>query len=150
MGMPDHLTCLLRKLYAGQEETVRTGQGTMDWFKIGKGIHQSCILSPYLFNLYVEYIMLNAGLDESLTRIKIDGRNINNLRNAYYTTLLAKSEEELKRLLMRVKEDSAKTNLKFQIQKMNIMAYSPITSCQIEEAKQRQWQILFSWVPKSQ
>ena len=108
MEIPDHLTCLLRNLYAGQEATVRIGHGTTDWFKIGKGAHQSCILLPCLFNLYAEYIMRNAGLDEAQAGIKIAGRNINNLRYADDTTLMAESEEELKSLLMKVKEESEK------------------------------------------
>ena len=103
MGIPDHLTCLLRNLYAGQQATVRTGHGTTDWFQIGKGVHQACILSPYLFNLYAEYIMGNAGLDEAQAGIKIAGRNINNLTYADGTTLMAKSKEELKSLLIKVK-----------------------------------------------
>ena len=106
MGIPDYLTCLFRNLYAGQEATVRTGHGTIDWFHIGKGICQGCILSPCLFNLYAEYIMRNAGLEEAQTRIKIAGRNINNLRYADDIALMAKSEEELKSLLMKVKEES--------------------------------------------
>ena len=106
MGRPDHLTCLLRNLYAGQEATVRTGDGTIDWFQIGKGVHQDCILSPCLLNLYAEYIMRNTGLDESQAGIKIARRNINNLRYADDTTLMAESEEELKTLLMKVKEES--------------------------------------------
>ena len=104
MGIPDHLTCLLRNLYAGQEATVRTEHGTMDWFQIGKGVSQGCILSPCLFNLYAEYIMRNAGLEEAQAEIKIAGRNINNLRYADDTTLMAESEEDLKKLLMKVKE----------------------------------------------
>ena len=106
MGIPDHLTCLLGNLYAGQEETVRTGHGTTDRFQIGKGVCQGCILSPYLFNLYAEYIMRNAGLDEAQAGVKISRRNINNLRNTDDTTLMAESEEELKSLLMKVKEES--------------------------------------------
>ena len=106
MGIPDHLTCLLRNLYAGQEATVRTGHGTTNWFQIGKGVYQGCILSLCLFNLYAEYIMRNAGLEEAQAGIKIAGRNINNLRYADDTTLMAESEEELKRLLMKVKEES--------------------------------------------
>ena len=117
MGIPDHLTCLLRNLYAGQEATVRTGHGTMDWFQIGKGVHQGCILSPCLFNFYAEYIMRNARLDEAQAGIKIARRNINNLRHADDTTLMAESKEELKSLLMKVKEDSEKVGLKFNIQK---------------------------------
>ena len=108
MGIPDHLTCLLRNLYAGQEATVRTGHGPTDWFQIEKGVHQGCILSPCLFNLYAEYIMRNAGLDEAQARIKIAGRNINNLRYADDTTLMAENEEELKSLLIKVKEESEK------------------------------------------
>ena len=116
MGLPDHLTCLLRNLYAGQEVTVRTRHGITDWFQIGKGIHQGCILSPCLFILYAEYIMRNAGLEESQAGIKIAGRNINNLRYADDTTLMAESEEELESLLM--KEESEKVGLKLNIQKM--------------------------------
>ena len=105
MGIPDHLTCLLRNLYSGQETTVRTGHGTTDWFQIGKGVPQGCILSPCLFNFYAEYIMRNAGLEETQAGIKMPGRNINNLRYADDTTLMAESEEELKSLLMKVKEE---------------------------------------------
>ena len=112
MGMPDHLTCLLRNLYAGQEATVRTGHGTTDWFQIGKGVHQSCILSPCLFNFYAEYIMRNAGLEEAQAGIKIARKNINNHRYADDTTIMAESEEELKSLLMKVKEESEKVGLK--------------------------------------
>ena len=126
MGIPDHLTCLLRNQYAGQEETVRTGHGTTDWFQIGKGVCQGCILSPCLFNFYAEYIMRNAGLEEAQAGIKIARRNINNLRYANDTTLMAESEEELKSLLMRVKEESEKVGLKLNIQKMKIMASGPI------------------------
>ena len=108
MGIPDHLTCLLRNLYAGQEATVRPGHGTTDWFQIGKGVHQGCILSPCLFNLYAEYIMRYAGLEEAQAGIKVAGRNINNLRYADDTTLMAESEEELKSLLMKVKEETEK------------------------------------------
>ena len=125
-------TCLLRNLYAGQEATVRTGHGTTDWFQIGKGIHQGCILSPCLFNLYAEYIMRNAGLEEAQAGIKIAGRNINNLRYADDTTLMAESEEELKSLLMKVKEESEKVGLKLNIQKMKIMASGTITSWEID------------------
>ena len=124
MGMPDHLTCLLRNLYAGQEATVRTVHGTTDWFQIGKG----CILSPCLFNFYAEYIMRNAGLEEAQARIKIAGSNINNLRYADDTTLMAESEEELKSLLMKVKEESEKVGLRLNMQKTKIMASGPITS----------------------
>ena len=124
MGIPDHLTCLLRNLYAGQEATVRTEHGTMDWFQIGKGVHQGCILSPCLFNLYAEYVTQNAGLYEAQAGIKVAGRIINNLRYAD-TTLMAESEEELKSLLMKVKEESEKASLKLNIQKMKIMASVP-------------------------
>ena len=130
MEIPDHLTCLLRNLYAGQEATVRTGHGTTDWFQIGKEVHQDCILSPCLFNLYAEYIMRNAGLDEGQAGIKTAGRNINNLRYADDTTLMAEREEELKSLLM--KEESEKVGLKLNIQKTKIMASSPITSWEID------------------
>ena len=132
MGIPDHLTGLLRNLYAGQEATVRTGHGPTDWFPIGKGVHQGCILSPCLFNLYAEYIMRNAGLDEAQTGIKIAGRNISNLRYADDTTLMAESEEELKSFLMKVKEESEKVGLKLNIQKPKIMASDPITSWQVD------------------
>uniref|UniRef100_A0A8C0A9N7 Reverse transcriptase domain-containing protein n=1 Tax=Bos mutus grunniens TaxID=30521 RepID=A0A8C0A9N7_BOSMU len=132
MGIPDHLICLLRNLYAGQEATVRTGHGTTDWFQIGKGVRQGCILSPCLFNLYAEYIMRNAGLEEAQTGIKIARRNINNLRYADDTTLMAESEEELKSLLMKVKEESEKVGLKLNIQKTRIMASGPITSWEID------------------
>ena len=127
MGTPDHLICLLRNLYADQEATVRTGHGTTNWFQIGKGVHQGCILSPCLFNFYVEYIIQNAGLDEAQARIKIARRNINNLRYADDPTLMAESEE-LKSLLMKVKEVSKKAGLKLSIQKRRSMASSPITS----------------------
>ena len=125
MGIPDHLTCLLRYLYADQEATVRTGHGTTDWFQIGKGVCKGCILSPCLFNLYAEYIMRNAGLKETQVGIKIAGRNINNLRYTADTTLMAESEEELKSLLMKVKEESEKVGLKLSIQKSKIMASGP-------------------------
>ena len=131
MGIPDHLTCLLRNLYAGQEATDRPERGT-DWFQIGKGVCQGCILSPCLFNLFAEYIMRNAGLDETQAGIKIAGRNINNLRYADDTTLMAESEEELKTLLMKVKEESEKVGLKLNIQKTKIKASGPITSWQID------------------
>uniref|UniRef100_A0AC11EEG1 Uncharacterized protein n=2 Tax=Ovis aries TaxID=9940 RepID=A0AC11EEG1_SHEEP len=130
MGIPDHLTSLLRSLYAGQEATVRTGHGTTDWFQIGKGVRQGCILSPYLFNSYAKYIMRNTGLEEAQAGIKIAGRNINNLRYADDTTLIAESEEELKSLLMKVKEESEKVGLKLNIQETKIMASGPITSWQ--------------------
>ena len=131
MGIPDHLTCLLRNPYADEEATVRTLHGTTDWFQIRKGVHQGCILSPCLFNLYAEYIMRNARLDEAQAGIKIAGRNINNLRYADDTTLMAESEEELKSLLVKVKEESEKAGLKLNIQKMKIMASGPITSWQM-------------------
>ena len=132
MGIPNPLTCLLRNLYAGQEATVRTGHGTTDWFQIGKGVHQGCILSPCFFNFYAEYIMRNAGLEEAQAGIKIAGRNINNLRYADDTPLMAESEEELKSLLIKVKEKSEKVGLKPNIQKTKIMASGPITSWQID------------------
>ena len=132
MGIPDHLTSLLRNLYAGQEAIVRTGHGTTDWFQIGKRVRQGCILSPCLFNLNAEYMMRNTGLEEAQAGIKIAGRNINNLRCADDTTLMAENEEELKSLLLKVKEESEKVGLKLNIQKMKLMESSPITSCQIE------------------
>ena len=128
-GVPDHLTCLLRNLYPGQEATVRTGHGTTHWFQIGKGVHQGCILSPCLFNFYAEYIMQNAGLDEA--QAGISGRNINTIRYADDTTLMAESKK-LKSLLMKVKEESEKVGLKLNIHKTKIMASSPITSWQID------------------
>ena len=128
MGIADHLTCLLRKLYAGQEATVRTGHRKTDWFQIGKGAHRGCILSPCLFNLYAEYIMRNAGLDESKAGIKIAERNINNLIYADDTTLMAESKEELQSLLMKVKEESENADLKLNIQKTKIIVSGPITS----------------------
>ena len=132
MVIPDHLTGLLRNLYAGQEATVRSGHGTKDWFQIGEGVCQGCILSPCLFNLYAEYIMRNSRLDEAQAGIKIAGRNINNLRYANDTTFMAESEEELKSLLMKVKEESEKVGFKLNIQKTKIMASGPITSWQID------------------
>ena len=147
-GIPDHLTCLLRNLYATKEATVRTGHGTTDWFQIGKGVCQGCILSPCLFNLYAEYIMRNAGLEEAQAGIKIARRNINNLRYADDTTLMAESEEKLKSLLMNVKEESKKVGLKLNIQKTKTMASCPTTSWQMR----RQWkqcQTLFFGAPKS-
>ena len=132
MGIPDHLTCLLRNLYAGQEATLRTGHGTTGWFQIGKGVHQGCMFSPCLFNFYAEYIMRNARLDEAQAGIKIAGRNINNLRYAGDTTLRAESEEELKSLLMKVKEESEKVGLRLNIQKTKIRASGPITSWEID------------------
>ena len=127
MGIPDHLTCLLRNLYAGQEATIRTGYGTTDWFQIGKGVRQGSILSPCLFNFYAEYVMRNAGLEEAQSGIKISGRNINSLRYADDTTLIAESEKDLKRLLMKVKEESEKAGLKLNIQKTKITESVPIT-----------------------
>ena len=132
MGIPDHLICLLRNLYAVQEATVRTGHGTTEGFQIGKGVCQGCILSPCLFNLYTEYIMRNAGLEEAQTGIKIAGRNTSTLRYADDTTLMAESEEELKSLQMKMKEEGDKVGLKLNIQKTKIMASCPITSWQID------------------
>ena len=132
MGIPDHLTCLWRNLYAGQGATVRTGHGTTDWFQIGKGVHQGYILSPCLFKLHAEYIMRNSGLDEAQARIKIAGRNINNLRYTDNITFMAESEEELKSLLMKVKVESKKDGLKLNIQVTKIMASGPITSWEID------------------
>ena len=150
MGIPpDHLACLLRNLYTGQEATVRTGHGTTDWFQIGKGVHQGCILSPCLFNLHAEYIMRNTGLEETQAGIKIVGRNINNLRDADDTTLMAESEEELKSLLMKVKDESEKVGLKLNIQKTKIMASGPITSWEIYGKEWKQCQTLYLWAPKS-
>ena len=126
MGIPDHLTCLLRNLYAGEEAPVRTGHGTSDWFQIGKGVCQGCVLSPFLFSLYTEYIMRNAGLKEAQAGIKIAWRNINNLRYADDTTLMAEIEEELKSLLMEVKEESKKVGLKLSIRKTKIIVSGPI------------------------
>ena len=131
-GIPDHLTYLLRNLYAGQEATVRTGHGTTDWFQIEKGVLQGCTLSPCLFNLYAEYIMRNAGLEETQAGIKIDRRNINNLRYADDTTLMAESEEELKSLLMKVKKENEKVGLNLNIQKTKIMASGPVTSWELD------------------
>ena len=147
IGIPD-LTCLLRNLYAGQEATVRTGHGT-DWFQIGKGVRQGCILSPCLFNLYADYIMRNAGLDEAQAGIKIAGRNINNLRYADDTTLMGEIEEELKSLLMKVKEESQKVGLKLNIQKTKIMASGPITPWQIDGQTMETMKTLFWGAPKS-
>ena len=145
MGIPDHLTCLLRNLYAGQEATVRTGHGTTDWIQIGKGVCQGCILSPCLFNLNTEYIVRNAGLDEAHVGIKIAGKNSNNLRYANDTTLTAEGEE-LNSLLMKVKEESEKACLKLNIQKTKIMASGLITSWHIDRETVT---VLFSWAPKS-
>ena len=133
MGIPNHLICLLRNLYTGQEATVRTGHGTTDWLQIGKGVHQGYILSPCLFNLYAEYIMRNSGLEEAEAGIETARRNINNLRYADDTTLMAESEQELKSLLMKVKEESEKVGLKLNVQKTKIMESCPITSWQIDE-----------------
>ena len=146
MGIPDHLTCLLRNLYAGQEATVRTGHGTTDRFQIGKGVCQGCILSPCLFNLYAEYLMRNAGLEEAQAGIKTARRNINNLRYADDTTLMAETEEELKSLLMKVKVESEKVGLKLNIQKTKVMPSGPITSWQIDG---EQWLTLILWAAKS-
>ena len=148
MGIPDHLTCLLRNLYAGQEAAVRTEHGTTDWFKIRKGVCQGCILSLCLFNLYEEYIMRNAGLEESQAGIKIARRNINNLRYADNTTLMAENEEELKSPLMKLKEESEKIGLKHNIQKTKIIASGPISSWQID-GETMETETLFSRVPKS-
>ena len=147
MGIPDHLTCLLRNVYAGQEATVRTGHGTTDWFQIGKGVREGCILSSCLFNFYAEYIMRNTGLDEAQAGIKIGGRNINNLRYTDDTTLMAESEE-LKGLLMKVKEESEKVGLKHNIQKMKIMASGPITSWQIDGETMETVRGFIFWVSK--
>ena len=147
MGIPDHLTCLLRNLYAGQEATVRTGHGTTNWFQIGKGVHQGCILSSCLFNLCAEYIIRNARLDEAQAGIKTSGRNISNLRYADDTTLMAESKE-LKSLLMKVKEESEKIGLKLNIQKTKIIASGPITSWQID-GETVETETLLLWAPKS-
>ena len=149
MEIPDHLTCLLRNLYAGQEATVRTGHGTIDWFQIGKGVCQDCILSPCLFNLYAGYILRNAGLEKAQAGIKIAGRNINNFRYADDTTLMAESEEELKSLLIKVKEESEKVGLKLNIQKMKIMASGPITSWEIDGETVETVSDFIFWAPKS-
>ena len=148
--LPDHLTCLLRNLYASQEATVRTGHGTTDWFQIWKGVHQGCILSPCLFNFFAEYIMRNAGLEEAQAGIKIAGRNTKNLRYADDTTLMAESEEELKRLMMKGTEESEKAGLKLNIQKTKIMASGPITSWQIDgETVETVTDFIFWGAPKS-
>ena len=149
MGIPDHLSCLLRNLYACQEATVRTGHGTTDWFQIGKGVHQRCILSPCLFNLYAEYILRNTGLEEAQAEIKIAGRNINNLRYADDTSFMAESEEELKSLLMKVKEESEKVGLKLDIQNTKIMASGPITSWQTDGERVETVADFIFWAPKS-
>ena len=149
MGIPDHLTCLLRNLYSVQEAIVRTGHGATDWFQIGKGVRQGCILSPCLFNLYAEYIMRNAGLEEAQAGIKIAGRNISNIRYADDTTLMAESEEELKSLLMKVKKESGKVALKLNIQKTKIMASGPITAWQRDGETMETVSDLIFWAPKS-
>ena len=149
MGTPDHLTCLLRNLYAGQEATVRTGHGTTDWFRTGKGVRQGCILSSCLFNLYAEYIMRNAGLEEAQAGIKIARRIINNLRYADDTTLMAESEEELKSLLIKVKGEREKVGLKLNIQKTKIMASGPITSWEIDGETVETIRLYFWGAPKS-
>ena len=146
MGIPDHLTCLLRNLYAGQEATVRTGHGTTDWFQIEKRVNQGYILSLCLFNLYAEYIMRDAGLHEAQAGIKMAGRNINNLRYTDDIVLMAESKEELKSLLMKVKEESEKVGLKFNIHKTKIMASSPITSWEIDgETMKTVTDLFFRW-----
>ena len=148
MGIPDHLTCLLRNLYAGQEATVRTGHGT-DQFQIRKRVCQGCLLSPCLFNFYAGYIMQNARMDEAQAGVKVAGRNINNLRYADDTTLMAETEEDLKSLLMKVKEENEKAGLKLNIQKAKIMASGPIISRQIDGETMETVTDLFSWAPKS-
>ena len=147
MGMPDHLICLLRNLYTGQEATVRTGHETTDWFQMGKGERQGCILSPCLFNSYAEYIMRNTGLEETQAGIKIAGRNINNLRYVDDTTLMAESEEELKSLLIKVKVESEKVGLKLNIQKMKIMASGPMGNRLGNSGNSVR--LYFFWAPKS-
>ena len=148
MGITEHLTCLLRNQYADQEATIRTGHGTTDWFQIGKGERQGCVFSPCLFNLYAEYIMRNAWLDEAKTGIKIAERNINNLRYADDTTLMADNEDELKSLQMKVKEESEKVGLKLNFQKTKIMASGPITSWQIDgETVEEVSDFFFFWLP---
>ena len=148
-AIPNHLTCLLRNLYAGQEATVRTGHRTTDWIQIGKGVCQGCILSPCLFNVYAEYIMRNAGLEEAQAGIKIAGRYTNNLRYAEDTNLMAESEEEPKSLLMKVKEESEKVGLKLNIQKTKIMASCPITSWEIDGETVETVSDFIFWAPKS-
>ena len=149
MGIPDHLTCHLRNLYAGQEATVRTGHGTTDWFQTRKGVRQGCMLSPCLFNFYAEYIMRNAGLEEAQAGIKTAGRNINHLRYADDTTFMAESEEELKSLLMKVKEESENVGLNLNIQKTKIMASRPITSWEIDGKTVETVSDFIFWAPKS-
>ena len=149
MGLPDHLTCLLQNLRAGQEARVRTRHGTKDWFQIGKGAHQGRVLSPCLFNLYAKYITWNTWLDEAQAGIKVAGRKINSLRYADDITFMSESEEELKSLLMKVKEESEKVGLKLNIQKTKIMASGPITSRQIDGKQWKQWETFFWGAPKS-
>ena len=149
MGIPDQLTGILRNLYAGQEATVRTGYGTTDLFQIKNGVRQGCILSPCLFNLYPEYIMRNAGLDEAQTGIRISGRNINNFRYADDTTLMAENEEKLKSFLMKVEEESEKVGLKLRVRKTKIMASSPITSWEIDGETVETVSDFIFWAPKS-
>ena len=149
IGKPDHLTCLLRNLHAGQEATVRTERGTTHWFQIRKGVCQGCILLPCLFNLCAEYVMRNSGLYEAQAGIKIAERNINDLRYADDTTLMAESEEKLKSLLMRVKEESENIGLKLKIQKTKIMAFGPITSWQIDRETVEKVSDFIFWAPKS-
>ena len=149
MGIPGHLSCLWRNLYADQEATIKTGHGTINWFQIGKRVCQDCILSPCLFNFYAEYIIRNAGMDEAQAGVAVAGRNINNLRYADDTTLRAESEEELKSLLMKVKEESEKVGLKLNIQKAKIMTSGPISSWQIDGKQWKQWLTLIFWAPKS-
>ena len=149
MGIPDHLTCLLRNLYAGQETTVRTGHGTTDWFQIGKGVHQGCILPPCLFNLYTQYIMRNGGLDETQAGLKIGERNIKNPRYADDTTLMAESEAELQSLLMKMKQVSGKVGLKLNIQNTKIIAFGPIISWPIDGETMEVVTLYFGGAPKS-
>ena len=149
MGIPDHLTCLLRNLYAGQEATVRTGHGTTDWFQIGKGVCQGCILSPCLFNLYAEYTIRNDGRDEAHAGIKIARRNINNLRYTDDTTLMAESEEQLKSLLIKEKEETEKVGLKLNIQKLRSWHLVPSLHGKLMGKQWKQCQTLFFWAPKS-
>ena len=149
MGIPDHLTCILSNLCAGQEATFRTGHGTRDWFQIGKGIHQGCILSPHLFNLYAEYIMKNAGLDEAQAGINNAGRSINNLRYADDTILMAESEEEIKSLLIKVKEESEKVGVKSTLRKLRSWHLVPSLMANRWGKQWQQWQTLFFGAPKS-
>ena len=149
MEVPDHLTFLLRNLHVGEEATLRTGHGSTDWFQIGKGVRQGCTLSPCLFNLCVEYITRNAGLEETQAGIKIARRNINNLRYADDTTLMAESEEELRSFLMKVKEESERIGLKLNIQKTKIMASGPITSWQTDGETVETMSDFIFWAPKS-